>query len=87
MPIDACPIATPAMPCSHSGVLNTRSAPNCSRRPTVQRNTPPNATSSPNTSALRSVASATRIASLIAVKRFVLRVAIVESGRRAMIRR
>ena len=39
--------------------------------------------SSPKTSALRSVASATRIASLIAVKRFILRVAIPN---RSMIR-
>jgi len=33
--------------CSHKGVLKTRSFPNTSRKPTVQRKTPPNATSSP----------------------------------------
>lgn len=38
-------MANPAMPCSHRGVLKTLSAPNCSFSPTLQRNTPPNATS------------------------------------------
>ena len=41
--------------CSERGVLNTRSRPNRSSSPTEQRNTPPNATSSPNTSVLRGV--------------------------------
>jgi hypothetical protein len=38
--------------CSESGVLNTRSRPNFSSSPTVQRNTPPKLTSSPKASAL-----------------------------------
>src|SRR4051794_12368393 len=70
----AYPIAKPARPCSLSGVLKTRSRPNASRRSTVHRNTPPNATSSPNTTAVGSAAIATRIASLTAVKRFMRRV-------------
>ncbi len=40
----------------------------------LQRNTPPKATSSPKTMAVGSVSIATRIASLIAVKRFIRRV-------------
>ena len=38
--------------CSERGVLNTRAAPNRSARPTVQRKTPPNLTSSPKVMAL-----------------------------------
>lgn len=37
---------SPAMPCSQRGALNTRLPPNSSLSPTVQRNTPPKATSS-----------------------------------------
>lgn len=44
-PIDAYPIANPAIPCSQRGALNTLASPNSSLSPTVQRNTPPNATS------------------------------------------
>ncbi len=39
--------------CSHSGVLNTLSLPNRSKRPFVARNTPPKATSSPKTQDLQ----------------------------------
>ncbi|KAI2804639.1 hypothetical protein BLOT_003626 [Blomia tropicalis] len=56
-PAAASPIPNPAMPCSHNGVLNTRSLPNLSCNPTVHRNTPPNATSSPNITADGSEAS------------------------------
>jgi hypothetical protein len=70
----AYPIAKPAIPCSTRGVDITRSAPYFSVNPIVQRNTPPNATSSPKTIAVGSVSNATRIASLIAVKRFIRRV-------------
>jgi hypothetical protein len=44
-PIAAYPTAKPAIPCSQSGVLKTRSGPNCSLSPTLHRNTPPKATS------------------------------------------
>jgi hypothetical protein len=40
------------MPCSDRGELNTLSIPYLSQRPVVQRKTPPNLTSSPNTLAL-----------------------------------
>lgn len=53
-PSAAAPMPNPTMPCSLSGVLNTRSRPKRSARPTVQRNTPPNATSSPKQSDLQS---------------------------------
>jgi len=42
-------IDAPAIPCSHSGVLNTLCFPNSSCSPTVHLNTPPKPTSSPNT--------------------------------------
>ena len=44
-PCAARPTPKPAMPCSHSGVLKTRSLPYFSPRPAVHRKTPPNATS------------------------------------------
>lgn len=47
LPIAAYPIAKPAIPCSQRVLSNTRSAPNCSLRPTEHRKTPPKATSSP----------------------------------------
>ncbi|MPC19008.1 hypothetical protein E2C01_011911 [Portunus trituberculatus] len=47
-PPTAEPMANPAIPCSQRGVLKTRSFPNLSCSPIVQRNTPPNPTSSPN---------------------------------------
>jgi len=65
------PIAKPTMPCSHSGVLNTRSFLNSSSRLTVQRKTPPKPTSSPNTTAFSSSVIAARIAALIALHMFV----------------
>ena len=64
----------PTMPCSLSGVLNTRAEPKRSRRSTVQRNTPPNATSSPKITSEGSVDSAIDIASFSAVNRFMRRV-------------
>jgi hypothetical protein len=70
-PAAAYPIPKPAMPCSDKGVLKTRSFPNSSRKSTQARNTPPNATSSPNTQAVSSVAIAVFIALLIAKKRFI----------------
>ena len=60
-------MAKPMMPCSHRGVLNTRGLPKLSCRSTVQRNTPPKPTSSPNTQVRSSVCIATRMASLIAL--------------------
>src|SRR4051794_21123417 len=70
-PTAAMPTAKPRMPCSDSGVLKTRSAPYRSRRSTLQRKTPPKATSSPKTQAFGSVARATDMASFRAVKRFI----------------
>lgn len=49
VPATARPIPKPTIPCSQSGVLKTRSLPYRSRRPLVHLNTPPNPTSSPNT--------------------------------------
>ena len=46
------PMPKATMPCSHSGVLNTRSSPYRSFRSSEQRNTPPNFTSSPKRIAL-----------------------------------
>ena len=51
-PATAAPIANPAIPCSLSGVLKTRSVPYFSLSPIEQRNTPPNFTSSPNNKVL-----------------------------------
>lgn len=48
-PATAAPMAKPTIPCSHNGVLKTRSAPYFDRNSVVQRKTPPNATSSPKT--------------------------------------
>eukprot|EP00967_Tisochrysis_lutea_P081842 scaffold113141_cov28-Tisochrysis_lutea.AAC.1 len=48
----------PTRPCSLMGMFSTRSSPNSSRNPMVARKTPPNATSSPKTTALSSVLSA-----------------------------
>ena len=61
-PAAAKPMPNPAMPCSHNGVLKTRSFPYFSCKPTVQRKTPPKATSSPKITVLLSVAHAMSIA-------------------------
>lgn len=65
------PLCLPLFTCSQSGELNTRSSPNSSFKSTEQRKTPPNATSSPKTTAVGSVAMATRMASLMAVNMFI----------------
>ena len=64
-------MANPAMPVSESGVLNTRSDPNSSRRPVEHRKTPPNPTSSPKTMVDGSVSKAVCMAELMAVNRFI----------------
>jgi len=68
------PMAKPAIPCSHSGVLNTRSLPNFSARPTVHLNTPPKATSSPKMQAVWSVVRAMSMASVIDWRRVIFSV-------------
>lgn len=65
------PIPKPTRPCSLMGMLSTRSEPNSSSSPCVQRNTPPNPTSSPNTTACGFVWSSILIASLMAVNIFI----------------
>ena len=63
-------MAKPTMAASLSGELNTRAAPKRSRRPEVQRNTPPKATSWPRTMVRASDSMATPMASFTAVNRF-----------------
>jgi hypothetical protein len=65
------PIPKPTRPCSLMGMLSTRSGPNSSSSPCVQRNTPPNPTSSPNTTACGLDWSSILIASLMAVNIFI----------------
>jgi len=70
-PVVAYPIANPAIPYSHKGVLNTRSDPYFSFKPTEHQNTPPNFTSSPKRTADGSFFIAISNALLIAVHRFI----------------
>ncbi|TGO87767.1 hypothetical protein BPOR_0205g00120 [Botrytis porri] len=71
IPSAAAPIANPIIPCSHNGVLKTLSDPYCSASPVLQRNTPPNPTSSPKTIVVSSLDNASDNASLIDWNRFI----------------
>lgn len=70
-PVQAYPIANPAIPYSHKGVLKTRSDPYFSFKPTEHQKTPPNLTSSPKRTAEGSFFIAISKALLIAVQRFI----------------
>src|SRR5688572_25382869 len=64
-PYSAMPIDVPTMPASASGVSMTRSAPNCSYKPSVTRKTPPSRpTSSPSTTTSESLVISCRSARL-----------------------
>eukprot|EP00964_Phaeocystis_antarctica_P128246 scaffold91996_cov63-Phaeocystis_antarctica.AAC.5 len=73
------PMPKPTRPCSLMGMLSTRSGPNSSSSPCVQRNTPPNPTSSPNTTACGLDWSSILIASLMAVNIFICFVSLTTS--------